>query len=83
MRGARFGLRILQAEALAPHRGSMLYPFPHDDDAAAEAFVRDHTDTEYHPVGTCAMGPAGDPMAVVDAELRVRGVRACAWSTRR
>jgi choline dehydrogenase len=53
----------------------MLYPFPHDDDAAAEAFVRRHTDTEYHPVGTCAMGPAGDPMAVVDAELRVRGVQ--------
>jgi choline dehydrogenase len=28
----------------------------------------------YHPIGTCRMGPAGDPMAVVDAELRVRGI---------
>jgi choline dehydrogenase len=75
VRGARIGHRILQAQALAPHRGPMLYPFPQDDEAAAEAFVRRHTDTEYHPVGTCAMGPAGDPMAVVDAELRVRGVQ--------
>ena len=28
----------------------------------------------WHPVGTCAMGPASDPMAVADAEGRVRGV---------
>ena len=75
VRGTRLGYRILQADALAPHRGPMLYPFPHDDDAAVEAFVRAHTDTEYHPVGTCAMGPESDPMAVVDAELRVRGVQ--------
>ena len=27
----------------------------------------------YHPVGTCAMGPDGDPGAVVDSRLRVRG----------
>jgi choline dehydrogenase len=29
-------------------------------------------ETEYHPVGTCKMG--GDPLAVVDEELRVRGI---------
>jgi choline dehydrogenase len=52
----------------------MLYPLPQDA-AGAERFVREHTDTEYHPVGTCAMGPPGDPMAVVDAQLRVRGVQ--------
>jgi choline dehydrogenase len=28
--------------------------------------------TSYHPIGTCKMG--SDPMAVVDAELRVHGV---------
>lgn len=75
MRGTRMGWRILQADALAAHRGPMLYPFPHDDDQGVEAFVRRHTDTEYHPVGTCAMGPQRDPLAVVDAELRVRGVQ--------
>lgn len=30
--------------------------------------------TLYHPVGTCKMGPPSDPLAVVDASLRVRGV---------
>ena len=31
--------------------------------------------TIFHPVGTCKMGKAGDPMAVVDSALRVNGVR--------
>jgi choline dehydrogenase len=30
--------------------------------------------TIFHPVGTCRMGRAGDPAAVVDPELRVRGI---------
>ena len=30
--------------------------------------------TIFHPVGTCKMGRAEDPMAVLDSELRVRGV---------
>jgi choline dehydrogenase len=30
--------------------------------------------TIFHPVGTCKMGKATDPMAVVDSQLRVRGV---------
>ena len=38
------------------------------------AFVRSHADCLYHPVGTCRMGAANDPLAVVDSELRVSGV---------
>ena len=30
--------------------------------------------TIFHPVGTCKMGSKEDPAAVVDAQLRVRGV---------
>ncbi len=30
--------------------------------------------TIFHPVGTCKMGSADDPMAVLDSELRVRGI---------
>jgi choline dehydrogenase-like flavoprotein len=30
--------------------------------------------TDHHPVGTCKMGPDSDPMAVLDPELRVRGM---------
>ncbi|WP_404788387.1 GMC family oxidoreductase [Altericista sp. CCNU0014] len=39
---------------------------------ALEAYVREVCTTMYHPVGTCKMGT--DSMAVVDPELRVRGV---------
>jgi 4-pyridoxate dehydrogenase len=30
--------------------------------------------TAHHPAGTCKMGPDGDPLAVVDPDLQVRGV---------
>ena len=52
----------------------MLYPVPLDDDAAIEADIRRRADTQYHPAGTCRMGPAADRMAVVDECLRVRGI---------
>ena len=42
------------------------------DKADRRAYIRRHAQTLYHPVGTCAMGPDED--AVVDVELRVRGV---------
>lgn len=37
-------------------------------------FIRDHVESAYHPCGTCKMGRATDPMAVVDPECRVIGV---------
>jgi choline dehydrogenase len=38
------------------------------------AFCRETGATIFHPSGTCKMGPADDSMAVVDVDLRVRGV---------
>jgi choline dehydrogenase len=43
---------------------------PGDDEVVEH--LRRHTQTLYHPVGTCAMGDG--EQAVVDPELRVRGV---------
>ncbi|WP_175719187.1 GMC family oxidoreductase [Burkholderia anthina] len=40
-------------------------------DEDIRALLRERTDTVYHPVGTCRMGT--DALAVVDAQLRVRG----------
>ncbi|QDY70812.1 choline dehydrogenase [Qingshengfaniella alkalisoli] len=43
-------------------------------DAALDDFIREHVESAYHPCGTCRMGRADDPMAVVDPDTRVIGV---------
>src|SRR5208283_5094450 len=45
-------------------------------DDALDAYIRATAATAHHPLGTCKMGPDSDPMAVVDPELRVRGIEA-------
>jgi 5-(hydroxymethyl)furfural/furfural oxidase len=45
-----------------------------EDDDALAAHVRDNVAGMFHPVGTCRMGRADDPHAVVDAGGRVRGI---------
>ena len=44
------------------------------DDAALTKFCGQTVKTNYHPSGSLRMGPDGDPMSVVDARLRARGV---------
>ncbi len=43
-----------------------------DDDIKDYAYR--HAKTDYHPVGTCRMGAAEDPRAVVDPQLRLKGI---------
>ena len=74
-KGVQQGHAIMADEALAPFRGPMLYPLALHDAARTAQFLRRHSDTEYHPVGTCKMGPSSDPMAVVDHDLRVHGLQ--------
>ncbi len=52
------------------------YPGPDAvaDRAQIEEHIRRSCRTVYHPVGTCRMGPDSDAAAVVDPQLRVRGV---------
>jgi 5-(hydroxymethyl)furfural/furfural oxidase len=37
-------------------------------------WVKDSAWSSWHPVGTCRMGPDGDPLAVLDEQCRVRGL---------
>jgi len=72
--GADMQQRIMESMPFDDLRGKMLYPVRRGDRAAIEADIRKRADTQYHPVGTCKMGPDSDPSAVVDARLKVKGV---------
>jgi 4-pyridoxate dehydrogenase len=43
-------------------------------DRDLETYVRNTAVTAHHPCGTCRMGAADDGGAVVDSDLRVRGI---------
>jgi len=73
LEGIRLSREIIAAAPFAPFRGPEVYP----GEAARtprelEQAVRQKAETIYHPCGTCRMGK--DPAAVVDPQLRVRGV---------
>jgi choline dehydrogenase len=71
----RLSREILAQPAFAPYRGEELQPGAAlQDEAGLTAFIRRKAESIYHPVGTCRMGRADDPDAVVDPQLRVRGV---------
>ncbi len=75
VRGLREIRKIMRKPAMAAYSGKELVPGEDvDSDEALEAYVRETVATVYHPVGTCKMGPATDPLAVVDDRLRLRGI---------
>ncbi len=70
----KLGRRILEAPALAAEITADMFAAKARTDDEIRATLRERSDTIYHPVGSCRMGV--DPMAVVDPQLRVRGVGA-------
>jgi choline dehydrogenase len=72
--GMRMLRKIMQAPAMAGLIESELEPGPAcQSDAEWLAFIRERGGTIYHPTCTCKMGD--DATSVVDARLRVHGLR--------
>lgn len=70
---AKISRELLAQAPFDAYRGAPIFPKRSDlDDAGLVAFIRAKAETVYHPVGTCRMG--SDAGAVVDPQLRVRGV---------
>ena len=73
--GMKLARRLLQTEPLQPYFDFEVYPgadVQSDDDLIQVA--KERGTTTFHPCGSCRMGPDTDPTAVVDDQLRVRGV---------
>ena len=65
--GAQPSLAALLKEEITP--GASI-----KDRTELRDWIRGHASHDYHPAGTCRMGPAGDPTAVVDSSGNVHGV---------
>jgi choline dehydrogenase-like flavoprotein len=73
--GLRFLRKVTETAPFSSMVTKVTLPEPSltSDDQLAD-YVRKVTMTNWHPVGTCRMGPDNDRSAVLDAQLRVRGV---------
>ncbi len=71
----RLTREIFAQPALAPYRGREIQPGDAvTSDAAIDQFIREKVESAYHPCGTCRMGSANDPDAVVTPDTKVIGV---------
>ena len=75
--GIKLARRVCQTKAFAAVRGAELYPGADVvSNEAIEQYVRTTIHSANALTGSCRMGAAADPLAVLDPQLRVRGVRA-------
>jgi choline dehydrogenase len=66
---------IFAQAAFDPYRGREIQPGAAvQSDADIDAFIRDKVESAYHPSCSCRMGAPDDPLAVVDPQLKVRGL---------
>lgn len=73
--GMKLARRLLRTAPLAPYVAHEAYPGDHvQSDDELMAIGRARGTTTYHLMGTCRMGPDSDPTAVVDDQLRVKGL---------
>ena len=71
----RLTRKIVQSPALKPYSPEEYKPgTQYQTEEELVKAAGDIGTTIFHPVGTCKMGRADDPMAVLDSQLRVRGI---------
>lgn len=80
--GIKFAIKLSNTDALRAHKMELdRKPIPacenmiFGSDEYWECAVKFNTGPENHQVGSCKMGPSSDPMAVVDPELKVHGIK--------
>jgi choline dehydrogenase len=73
--GMKLARRLLASKPLAPYYDHEIFPGAgmQSDDELMDAAKQRGT-TTFHLMGTCRMGPESDPTAVLDDQLRVRGI---------
>lgn len=73
LEGIRIAREVARQEALNKYCGEELFPGPKvDSEEAMRVYIRNTAGTFHHACGTCRMG--SDELAVVDPQLRVRGI---------
>ncbi|MBA0054246.1 oxidoreductase [Streptomyces sp. AJS327] len=74
--GVKLARRVAEAQPFASWLKREVFPGPEvTDDAEISELVRKAANTVYHPAGTCRMGAKDDELAVVDPELKIRGLQ--------
>ena len=71
--GVRRALALAATQAVKPYTGRYELDQGATDEAIAD-WIRSHPLSMYHPVGTARIGASDDMHAVLDPELRVRGI---------
>ncbi len=72
LKGMKKGMEVMDSTAFDPYRKANSLPPDRSSDEAILLHTKKVVETVYHPIGTCKMG--NDEMAVVDSDLRVRGI---------
>lgn len=75
IRALKISRAAFASQPFAKYNGVEVAPGPDcDSDEAWDAYIRETGYTVHHPVGTCKMGAADDASAVVDPQLKLRGI---------
>ncbi|NOH28268.1 choline dehydrogenase [Vibrio mediterranei] len=73
----RLTREILNQPAMDAYRGDEIQPGLHiQSDDAIDEWVKQNVESAYHPSCSCKMGADNDPLAVLDEQCRVRGIKA-------